>query len=270
MHKYGYRWLMGCMAILLLASGCFQAAGTGPDSLSVAENTNPTWTPSPFPTSEPVIVTQPVVVTATENPFAEQPTPNPFDNQSAAVGQVPEIATQDIFGAQAIDPIYVTATYIVQRATETQAYFMTLTAGIPFATETPTLNPFEPTATPTFNTGNGCSYTVVVGDNLFRIALRYNVTLDQLVQANGITNPNLIVVGNVLQIPGCGSTTPPVDNTGGTGTAGSGTTYTVKQGDTLFTISLQFGVPVTSIAAANNITDINLIHINDQLVIPPA
>jgi LysM repeat protein len=271
MQKYRHQWRIGCMAmvILLLASGCFQAAGTGPDGLSVAENTNPTWTPSPFPTSEPQIVTQAVVVTATLDPL--QPAPfDAFPTQDPSIAQFP---TQDPLLAQAqsqenLDPIYITATFIVQRATETEAFNLTQTFGAPFATATPTLNPLQPTFTSTPITGGPCAYTVVAGDNLFRIALNHNVTLDQLVQTNGISNPNIIVVGDVLQIPGCGGTGGPIVTPGTGGPVGSGTTYTVQQGDTLYKISMQFNVPVMSIANANNIQNINLILINQQLVIP--
>ncbi len=58
-----------------------------------------------------------------------------------------------------------------------------------------------PSATPTpFPT-----YTVVAGDNLFRIAIRYNTTIYALAFVNGIPNPNLIYVGQNLVIPYGGS-----------------------------------------------------------------
>ncbi len=53
------------------------------------------------------------------------------------------------------------------------------------------------------------TYTVKAGDNLFRIALAHGVSMDALIQANGITNPNLLSVGQVLIIP-AGGTIPPV------------------------------------------------------------
>jgi LysM repeat protein len=45
------------------------------------------------------------------------------------------------------------------------------------------------------------TYTVRRGDNLFRIALRFGTTVAALSQANNISNPNLIYVGQVLRIP---------------------------------------------------------------------
>ena len=50
---------------------------------------------------------------------------------------------------------------------------------------------------------NGCQshYTVVAGDNLYRISLDYGVSMYAIAQANGIANLNLIYVGQVLCIP---------------------------------------------------------------------
>ena len=51
------------------------------------------------------------------------------------------------------------------------------------------------------NTG-GATYTVVPGDTLSSIAVRYNVSLSALVAANPqITNPDLIFPGQVINIP---------------------------------------------------------------------
>lgn len=47
----------------------------------------------------------------------------------------------------------------------------------------------------------GTTYVVQPGDNLFRIALRFNMSYIYLAQYNGITNPSRIYVGQVLRIP---------------------------------------------------------------------
>lgn len=44
------------------------------------------------------------------------------------------------------------------------------------------------------------TYTVVVGDTLGKIANKFGVSVDNLVKWNGISNPNLIYVGNVLKV----------------------------------------------------------------------
>ncbi len=281
-HRTKLGALAGSIAILLLASGCFQQAGTGPDGLAVAENLNPTFTvaPSetPFPTVEFDLPTDTPEGLETEE-FGiggAFPTPSPTDFIIAqAPTEDPLLFQEDqppVDAQAGIDPIYITATFIVERATQTEAFIQTATAGGPFVTDTPFI--FE-TATPDFGQGGGevtqpitgadCPYTVKQGDNLFRIALNYNMDVYSLAAYNNITNPALILINQQITIPNCGGTgTNP--NPG----PGTGGTYIVQQGDTLFKISLRYGVPVMSIANANGIQNINLILIGQQLTIPAA
>jgi spore coat assembly protein SafA len=44
-------------------------------------------------------------------------------------------------------------------------------------------------------------YIVQRGDTLWKIAKRYNTTIDAIVRANNIKNPDLIVPGQKLIIP---------------------------------------------------------------------
>jgi len=54
--------------------------------------------------------------------------------------------------------------------------------------------------------GSGQIHVVRPGENLFRIALRYGVSVQALASINGITNPTLIYVGQTLIIPAYGNT----------------------------------------------------------------
>lgn len=60
-------------------------------------------------------------------------------------------------------------------------------------------------------------YTVVAGDTLSKIAARYGTTYQKLAEYNGISNPNVISVGQKIKIPGTGTGT----STGGGTTSGS-------------------------------------------------
>lgn len=108
---------------------------------------------------------------------------------------------------------------------------------------------------------SGSKYTVKSGDTLYSIAKKYNITVKALAQANNITNYNLIRVGQVLTIPGKTSSppvTPPAPSA----------KYTVKAGDTLYSIARTYKVTVSALAKANNITNYNLISVGQVLKIP--
>jgi LysM repeat protein len=118
-------------------------------------------------------------------------------------------------------------------------------------------------------TSGGGTYTVQRGDYLSAIALRFGVSLADLINANNLANPNLLFVGQVLVIPGGGSTNPPPDNTPPPPPPATGGTYTVQGGDTLWAISQRFGVSVTDLMAANGLNS-TLIFVGQVLVIPGA
>ncbi|MGJ3241228.1 MAG: LysM peptidoglycan-binding domain-containing protein [Anaerolineae bacterium] len=116
-------------------------------------------------------------------------------------------------------------------------------------------------------------HVVQAGENLYRISLRYNVTLGALAQANGIANPNLIFVGQQLIIPDGGSapapapTQPPDSGADNGGDSGETVTYTVQRGDSLSSIARRFNTTFTAIAATNGIANPNLIFVGQVLTI---
>jgi LysM repeat protein len=139
---------------------------------------------------------------------------------------------------------------------------------------TPTFTPAPFTPTPAGACGQ---HLVAPGDNLYRIALQYNVTVDQMAQANNITNPDLILAGSTLTVP-CPlpATAVPAADTSGQGgvttTTGGQTTYIVEPGDNLYRISIRFGVTMSSLMTANGLTPstINFLRAGQQLIIPAA
>jgi LysM repeat protein len=103
-----------------------------------------------------------------------------------------------------------------------------------------------------------CTYVVRRGDTLYSIARHFGVSLTTLVSVNHIANPSLIYVGQRLVIPGCGPVPP----------TPAGFWYTVRPGDTLYSIASRFGVSVWSIVAANHIANPNIIFVGQRLFIP--
>ena len=99
--------------------------------------------------------------------------------------------------------------------------------------------------------GGSGKYTVVAGDTLSGIAQRYNTTWQALQAMNGLANPNLIRVGQVLTVPGSGAAAP---------AASPQQTYTVKSGDTLGKIAAKFGTSWQRLQQLNAIPNANLIY----------
>jgi peptidoglycan/xylan/chitin deacetylase (PgdA/CDA1 family) len=74
-------------------------------------------------------------------------------------------------------------------------------SGSATASATPVPSGGEPTLPPT-----GVTYVVQRGDTLYSIAQRFGVTVEAIAQANGISDPTQIDVGQVLIIPGVTAT----------------------------------------------------------------
>lgn len=98
-------------------------------------------------------------------------------------------------------------------------------------------------------------YVVKKGDTLSGIASKYNTTYQELASYNGINNPNLIYVGQVVKIPN-----------GSTNTSDE-VKYVVKRGDTLSGIASKYGTTYQKIASDNGISNPNLIYPGQVLII---
>lgn len=90
-------------------------------------------------------------------------------------------------------------------------------------------------------------YTVKVGDNLYSVAKRYNVSVDNIKSFNNLTS-NLLSIGQQLRIPRAGSM---VDDT-------MYSTYIVQSGDTLYKIANRYGMTVSQLMEINNLETTNL------------
>src|SRR4051812_34926785 len=103
--------------------------------------------------------------------------------------------------------------------------------------------------------------TVQEGDTLTALADQYGTTVDALVHLNNIKDPNVILPGQLLQVPKPGS--PPV----ATGEEGVNE-HTVQEGDTLTSIAAQFHTTVERLCWLNNIDNPDIIIVGQILRLP--
>lgn len=177
-----------------------------------------------------------------------------------------------------------TVTPIATTATTTVTTTVTTTR-----TTTATTTPVTPSKTPYSDEfPNELAYLVVAGDTVGGLALRYDSTVQAIIDYNGLSDSGLIFIGQVLLIPvreGLGSpvilptATPtplpptavtPVDGGQSGGAQGpvQNGVYIVQTGDTLFSIARRFNTTVATLAAYNSILNPNSIQAGQPLKIP--
>jgi len=108
----------------------------------------------------------------------------------------------------------------------------------------------------------GGRHVVAPGETLTSIAFRYGTTVGALASANGLSNTDLIYVGQVLNVPD--GRAPGPRPPGGT----CANNYTVRWGDTLSGIAWHHGTTVNALMQANNLYS-DFIYKGQRLCVPP-
>ena len=96
------------------------------------------------------------------------------------------------------------------------------------------------------------TYIVKKGDSLYSIARTYNTSVDKLKEINNLTS-NALAIGQVLKLP--------------SSNASENVVYTVKKGDSLYSIAREYGTTVDAIKKLNNIAS-NTLSIGQKLLLP--
>ena len=100
------------------------------------------------------------------------------------------------------------------------------------------------------------TYTVKSGDSLWSIANRFGTTVDTLRTINNLST-NTLQVGQVLKLPTTNTSTG----------NNNGNTYTVKSGDSLWSIANRFGTTVDTLRTINNLST-NTLQVGQVLKLP--
>ncbi len=110
--------------------------------------------------------------------------------------------------------------------------------------------------------GGGGVHVVQRGETLYSIARRYGTTASSLAAINGLSNANLIYVGQRLRISGSAASSG-----GGSAPAApaTGAVHVVQRGETLASIARRYGTSVSALVAANGLRNANLIYVGQRL-----
>jgi len=222
----------------------------------------PTTTNTPTSTSTPTPTPTPTQTPTATNTDSGDDTPTPDDDDSIPTPTQEnngDLSTATPIGGPTTDPLFSTATAIVDEATQTAA-----------ASEDPVFEDFPGTVT----------HTVRRGDTVGNLATLYGSSISAILRANDLDNSAFIREGQELTVPvrlvaatdTPDPSAPPlfstVTPTFGSGGPTSGSLYIVQPGDSLFSIANLFNTTVTALVQLNGIANPNRIFPNQQLRIP--
>lgn len=294
--KHGQGLRIGLLLLVALLAGCYQQAGETfrPSGDSAETITTPDNTPLPLPpptntaesenptpventniqsdaeasptTERPTPAVAITVVSPTPRPLPTEVIASPVGDSGSSGQQLPSPTPgQFITPSGPLGPVTVTVLPVTPLTPQSN------TSGLTSATPSGLITP---TALPGAESADGCTHTVQPGENLYRIAVKNEISVAELRAANPQVTGDIIQPGDVLKIPNCGasgsvSAPTEVADTPIAPPAG-GQVYTVQPGDTLFAIAQRFGVTIKAIQDANQLENPNRLKVGQELIIPPA
>jgi murein DD-endopeptidase MepM/ murein hydrolase activator NlpD len=103
---------------------------------------------------------------------------------------------------------------------------------------------------------SGPTYTIQSGDTLNVIAIKFGVSVDDIIKANNITNPNILSAGQQIIIPGL------------EGVTGNLTAEEIPLGANLANLSVQYQFPMDMLLKLNKVTSPREVYAGSSLILP--
>jgi LysM repeat protein len=289
---------------MLVLVGCYRQAG---DEFEQVDSENvqqvvasPTVnmaavTPMNEPTLNPIILSLTVDVTDDGSGQASGVDAQPTNTESPA-GIMPTLALTNestpalpVTNLPDVIPTATTIGFVTPEPPPGQVVQPTIVA----PTATPTQDLTQPTATEigVVTEPDECTYEVMPGNNLFRIAINNNTTVEEIQRLNNLQSDN-IQPGQLLRIPNCvPDTSPtdapstdtttviaPTDATGGSSIAtiepadnlpsAGQQIHVVISGDTLGSIANRYNTTIAEIVEINGLVNPNALDIGQEILIP--
>jgi LysM repeat protein len=132
-------------------------------------------------------------------------------------------------------------------------------------------------ATPAVIPANGLDYTIQPGDTLIAIAVRYGLDWVVIAEVNRLSEESLLQIGQIIRLPGVQGVGGPVNAPPSapiastepqTDAVQNSQQHIVQPGDTLLGVALRYGLTWQELAAANGLTEHDLLQIGQKLVLP--
>lgn len=124
--------------------------------------------------------------------------------------------------------------------------------------------PVEPSIPVTETHG---TYRVQKGDVLSKVAAKFGTSSATLVQMNNLSNPDVLYVGQELNVPNGGGSSYVAPKATTSSVRSGGETYTIQKGDTLSGIAVAAGVSLNDLRSLNGISGDNIMA-GESLNIP--
>jgi LysM repeat protein len=131
----------------------------------------------------------------------------------------------------------------------------------------------QPTADAESDSSGGTTYVLRAGDTLTHVSAAYGTTVDAIVAANSMTNPNRVYSGRTVFIPTVDVVPSdlaeaPTEDGPVADESAAAASYTVKPGDSAIGVARRLGVDVEDLLAANGVANRDRVYVGQVLTIP--